>query len=160
MAIVSDHCHIVMDTDVDNAIYVLNDDGTYICFQQTKRNIYCMHIGDATETEHCYFTTVKGMEMQYSPLDRKRAIAVQSLKEHLLFPSNIDLANTIDYNILGTYQFNQRDIQIANKIYGPSVAAIKGKSTKRPNKMDQSDIVTEIPRKLWMHTRKYIWILI
>lgn len=30
MAIVSDHHCIVMDTDVDNAIYVFNSDGTYI----------------------------------------------------------------------------------------------------------------------------------
>ena len=77
MAVVSDNHCIVMDTDVDNSIYVFNDDVTYIRVQQTKQNIYCMHIGDAVETKHCYFTTVKGIEVQYSALDWKRAIAVR-----------------------------------------------------------------------------------
>ena len=88
------------------------------------------------------------MEMQYSALDQKRTIAVQSLQECLGFHSNINLENAIDWNIPGTCQFNQRDIQIANKIYGPSVAAIKGKSTKCPNKMDRPDILTEIPKEI------------
>ena len=69
-----------MDTDVDNSIYVFNDDVTYIRVQQTKQNIYCMHIGDAVETKHCYFTTVKEMKIQYSDLDQKRVIAVQSFQ--------------------------------------------------------------------------------
>lgn len=66
MTVVSNHNHIVMDTNVDNAIYVFNDNRMYIQFQQTKRNIYTIHIGETVETEHCYFTTVKGMEIQYS----------------------------------------------------------------------------------------------
>ena len=55
----------------------------------------------------------------------------RGLQERLGFPSDIDLANAIDYNIVGNCQLNQRDIQIANNIFGPSIAAIKGKSTRR-----------------------------
>ena len=61
MSVVSNHHHIIMYTDVNNDIYVFHNDGRYIHFQQTKRNIYSMHIGETAETEHCYFTTVKGM---------------------------------------------------------------------------------------------------
>ena len=64
MARVSDHHHIVMDTNVDNTIYLFNANGTYICFNQTDWNVYSMQIGQSTKTEQCLFTTVKGMEMQ------------------------------------------------------------------------------------------------
>ena len=96
MAVVSDHHRIVMDTDINNAIYVFNDDGTYIRFQRTKRNLYCLHIGDTAEHKHCYLSTVEGTKMQYSALDQKRATAVQSLQERMGFPSDINLANAID----------------------------------------------------------------
>ena len=136
MAKVSDHHRITTDTDIDNTIYVFNDDGSYICFHQMKQDVYEMQIRDGAKMAECHaLTTVKETEMQYSALDRKCAEAVRSLKERLGFPSDIDLANAIDYNIVGNCQLNQRDIQIANKIFGPSVAAIKGKSTRRQNKM-------------------------
>ena len=64
------------------------------------------------------------------------------------FPRNIDLSNSIDYNILGTCQFNRRDIQIENMIDGPSFVAINGKSTKDPNKMNQFYILTDIPKEI------------
>ena len=61
---------------------------------------------------------------------------------------NKDLANAIDYNILRNCQLNQRDIQIANNIFGPSVAAIKGKSIRQQNKMKRSDIITDLPQEI------------
>ena len=121
-----------MDTDIDNAIYVYNDDRSYIHFQLTKQDVYEMQVGDGTDMAECHaLTTIKETEIQYSALDQKRAEAVRSLQERLGFPSDINLANTTNYNIVGNCQLNQRDIQIANNIFSPSVAAIKGKSTRR-----------------------------
>ena len=149
MAKVSDEYRITMDTNIDNAIYVHNDDGSYIRFHRTNQNVYEIQIGDCTDMEECHaLTTVKENGMQYSALDQKRAEAVQSLQEQLGFPSDTDLANAIDYNVIQNCQFNRRDIRIANNIFGPSVAAIKGKSTRHQNKMKQSDIITDIPQEI------------
>lgn len=52
MVVISDHYCIVMDTDVNNDIYAINDSGMYILFQQTKRNIYCIYNGETDDTEH------------------------------------------------------------------------------------------------------------
>ena len=77
MAKVSDEYRITMDTDIDNAIYVHNDDGSYIRFHWTKQNVYEMQIGDGTDMEECHaLTTVKENGMQYSALDWKRVEAV------------------------------------------------------------------------------------
>lgn len=71
------------------------------------------------------------MEIQYSGLVWKHVIVDWCLQEYLGFPSDIDLANAIDYNILSTCQFNRREIKIMYKIHGSSVAVVKGKSTKK-----------------------------
>ena len=96
MAKVSDHHWTTMDTDINNAIYVFNDNVTYIHFHRINQDVYEMQIGDSAKTEQCHFTTVKGIEMQYSALDWKRAVAVRSLQECLGYPSDVDLANVMN----------------------------------------------------------------
>ena len=56
----------------------------------------------------------------------------------------------IEYNVLGTYEFNRRDIHIANKIFGPNQGALREKWTKRPNKMERPgvEIATDIPEEV------------
>ena len=120
---------------------------TFVSTEQNGMYMKCK-FGDTAKKEQCHFTTVKGMEMQYSALDRKRAAVVRSLQECLGFPSNVDLANAINYNIVGNCQLNQRNIRIANKIFVPSVAAVKGKSTKQWNKMQHLDVVTDLPKEI------------
>ena len=66
-----------MDTDIDNAIYVFNDDRIYIHFCRTKQDVYEIQIRDSAKMEQCHFTTVKEIEMQYSVLDQKRTALSQ-----------------------------------------------------------------------------------
>lgn len=42
---VNDECIVVIDTDVDNATYDSNDDGTHINFNYTFNNLYHLYIG-------------------------------------------------------------------------------------------------------------------
>ena len=74
---------------------------------------------------------------------------MRSLQRRIGFPpSDNDLANAIDYNVVGNCQFNQRDIRIANKIHGKSVAELKGKSTKRKAKMSRIDMKRDVPKEI------------
>ena len=60
LAKVSNHYRITIDTDIDNAIYVYNNDGSYIHFHQTKWDVYEMQVGDSTDMAECHMlTTVK-----------------------------------------------------------------------------------------------------
>ena len=68
---------------------------------------------------------------------------MRELQERLGFPSDVTLANAIEYNVLGTCQYIRRDIRIANKIFGPSKGSLKGKSTACKGKMDTQDRVME-----------------
>ena len=61
-----------------------------------------------------------------------------------MFLININLANKIEYNILGTCQYNQRNIKIVSKTRGPNITALKVKSRK----IKRSNIITDIPKKI------------
>ena len=86
------------------------------------------------------------MDLECSELDRKRAIALRSLQKKIEFPSDNDLANAIDYNVIGKCQFNRRDICIVNKRDGRCIAELKRKLTKRKTKMKIADVNYEVPR--------------
>ena len=75
------------------------------------------------------------MEIQYSTLDQKKEMVVRALQGCIWFSSDVNLANVIEYNILGTCQYNQQDIRMANKIRVPSIAALIEKRKKCQNKM-------------------------
>ena len=147
---IANEFRVVMDTDIDNAIYVYGEDGKYLRFGKTENNLYCCELKPNQENkEDCFFSTVKGRKAMFSKLDCKRAAAVRELQERLGFPSDVILAKAIEYNVLGTCQYNRRDIRIANKIFGPSKGSLKGKSTARKGKMDTQDrVMRDVPPKV------------
>jgi hypothetical protein len=75
--------------------------------------------------------TVKDEQSKFSNIDSTRAEAVRKLQEVFACPSDFDLANAVEHNIIGNNPFTRRDIRIAKKIYGPDVAAIKDKTVNR-----------------------------
>ena len=142
---------VYMNTAIDDAIYIINSEGKYLRFGRLKHNLYGVYLGDGRPEEMCYaFSTVDGKKALFSQLDCKRAEAVRNLQERLGYPSDVDLANAIEYNVLGTCEFNRRDIRIANKIFGPNRGAIRGKWNKRPNKMERPgvEIATDVPEEV------------
>ena len=97
----------MFNSSVHDTFYIFNDDGTYIVFNKTKNNLYCLSIYDGDEYDCCYITTVVAIEIEFSELDQKRAEAISSLQKRTGFLSDNDLANAIDYNVVDNYQFNQ-----------------------------------------------------
>lgn len=58
---IRNECGVVMDTDIDDAIYVFGEDGKYLQFDKTNINLYCYELKtDKEKKEDCFFTTVKG----------------------------------------------------------------------------------------------------
>lgn len=88
----------------------------------------------------------------FSTLDKKRAEAVHVLQEQCRFPSDEDFIRALEYNVIPGVDFGQRDVRIANEIYGYSEGAAMGK-LKHPRKGKQmnrisEDIGTSIPPKI------------
>ena len=145
LAIVSETKRVVMDTKVDNAFYVFNTDGSYVRFGKCEiTNLYCLKVGEPQAVALAH-VTVEGQSAKYSNIDTNRALAARNLQEILASPSNCDLANAVDNNVIGRNGFTRRDIKLANEIYGRDVAALKRKTTKKGSKMQNEDEVTDLP---------------
>ena len=69
----------------------------------------------------------------------------------LASPSDYNLANAVENNIVGSTPFTRRDISIATVIHGRNVAALKGKTTKSPSKMPNPDKITDLPQYIVKH---------
>ena len=63
----------------------------------------------------------------------------------LVSPSDYDLANAVENNVVGTTPFTRRDIRIVTVIHGHDVIVLIGKTTKKPSKMPNANEVRDIP---------------
>jgi hypothetical protein len=59
-------------------------------------------------------------------------------------PSDFNLANAVEHNIIGNNPFTQRDVCITKSIYGPDVPALKEMTVKRQSKMPREDEIKDI----------------
>jgi hypothetical protein len=97
LAMIAETKRVVMDSAIDNAIYVFNEDGSYyIRFAKTPNGMYCIGI-TTNDNDHVVMAhqTVKGESSHFSAIDCRRAAKVRDLQEALACPSDFDLANTI-----------------------------------------------------------------
>ena len=84
-------------------------------------------------------------ETKFLALDQQRAEMVRQLQEALTYPSDNDFAHALEHNLIGNTPYNRREINIANKIYGPSMNSLKGKLTKRKSKLPREDEKSKLP---------------
>ena len=99
--------------------------------------------------DKCYLTTMKDRKAMFSEADCSYAKAVRNLQSRLGHPLDVDLANAMKYNVLGPCDFNKRDMRIAYKIFGPSAAALKGKTTNSKNKTEvQEEVTNDVPEEI------------
>jgi hypothetical protein len=95
--------------------------------------MYCLDISsdDNNEPYVMAIQTVKDEQLTFSNIDCTRAEAIRKLQEVFACPSDFDLANAVEHNIIGNNPFTRRDVRIAKHIHGPNVAALKGKTVKQ-----------------------------
>ena len=140
---------VKMNTAVNDAVCMYDEDEKYIRFAKAKANLCCAYLHPDDGENKCYLATVKDRKVMFSEADRRRAEAVQNLQSRLGHPSDVDLANAMEYNVLGPCNFNRRDIRIAHKIFGPCAAALKGKTTNSKSKMEvQEEVTNDVPDEL------------
>ena len=66
----------------------------------------------------------------------KKATLARYLQECMCLPSDVDLANgEIDSGGIQECRIDQRQVKIANKLYGPSKHAVQGKTVQQTNNM-------------------------
>jgi hypothetical protein len=146
LALIAGTKRVVMDSAIDDAIYVFNEDGSYVRFSKTPNCMYCINIkADGDNHVVLVHQTVKGKSAHFSAIDCRRAAKVRDLQKTLACPSDNDLANAIEHNVIGNNPFTRRDVHIAKKTFGRDVPAMKGKTVKGKSKMPREDDISSIP---------------
>ena len=60
-------------------------------------------------------------------------------------PSEEDLINAIENNVIGHNEYRRRDVINANKLWGKDIATLKGKTTRKKSKLPREDEAIDIP---------------
>jgi hypothetical protein len=116
LAMIAKTKRVVMDTAIDDAFYVFNEDSTYARFSRTSNGMYCINI-NTDENNHVVMAhqTVKGECAHFSAICCRKASKVRDLQEVLGCPRDIDLDNAVEHNVIGNNPFTRRDIRIAGQ---------------------------------------------
>ena len=134
-----------MDSDIENAIKVFNEDGSYVKFVCSKGGLYVLELDKGNE-ETVYNITVTEQQENFSNTDNKKAELARYIQECLCLPSDIDFADAIDKGGIRECGIDRRHIKIANIIFGPAKAAVEGKTVQRTNKMPRdSGLISHVP---------------
>ena len=91
-----------------------------------------------------------------SQLDYNRAEKVRDLQQILMCPSDEDLSNAIENNVIGNNNFTRRDILNANKLFGSDIASLKGKTVRRKSKLPRENTNIEISPAIIEHLKEGI----
>eukprot|EP00536_Pseudo-nitzschia_multiseries_P006584 jgi/Psemu1/15677/gm1.15677_g len=115
LALVPDQYQVIVDTSIDNALYVHKDGGTRR-FQRSACNLYYCDMREHNGTVLA-LDTVKGKANSYSALDCSRARKARDMQEILCFPTSHELIKMIDNNIIKDCPITRRDIKNMTDIY-------------------------------------------
>ena len=93
-------------------------------------------------------STVEEGSNKFSQTDQTQTKAVREMQQVLASPSNYDMENAIQNNVVRATPFTRRDVKIADVIHGCDVVALKGKLTKKQSKMLNPDEVCDVPEHI------------
>jgi hypothetical protein len=103
-----------------------------------------LHFFDPTKEEFSFVVTVDDNMKHFSKRQVTSAEKARSLLAGMAFPSSQDYDWILRSNQVQECPVTVEDAKIANKIWGPDVPSLKGKTTRRTPPAVRSDIV-EIP---------------
>ena len=88
--------------------------------------------------------TVKDNRRNFTNNDYLRAVRAQELQVTMGRPTDKDFIRILKVNSLPNCPVTPRDVVIANKLFGPDVGALKGKTTRRGHPIIDSPVSVDI----------------
>ena len=154
LADISKNYRVTMDTDKEKAM-IVHLDNRKIKFNEMPGGLYARKpkgqkninsTDKINESQHLYLTV--GDNYKYlSNRQIEKVNKVRKLQTALGMPSNQDLKKIITMNIIKDNDITHEDINLAEKTFGKGIAHVKGKTTRKNEKLDNSNMI-EIPEEL------------
>ena len=131
--------------DSDLNIFLVHIKDKLIPFRESEEGLYYFN---PTAVKHkSMVQTVDDNKAFYTDRQQERAKRARELLHTLGCPSVADLKRIIKMNSINDCPVTVDDVNLAEKIYGPDVPSLKGKTTKSKPTPVVSDVI-EIPREL------------
>ena len=110
--------------------------------------IFHMHpIHDPEGSVFCFVTTVEGNIKHFTKRQIAGAEKARMLHASLGFPSQRDFKWILQSNQIVDCPVSVQDAEVAYRIWGPNIAELKGKTTRKTPKVVELDIV-QIPKEI------------
>ena len=129
LAQVKNRLRVTYGSQQQNVFIVHKSDGTTREFQESKTGLYYSDMS-ATGTA-LVINTVAHNKSKYSRRDIVKAEKARKFQETIGNPSLRTLLTIVDKNLLQDCPITRGDIRAAEKIFGPSIASLKGKTVRR-----------------------------
>ena len=137
--------HIKYDSDRGNS-FALHDRATGRLKHKFNPSPEGLFYLDTSTLQSSFVTTVSENEDSYSPEEIRRAKLARSLLAKIGRPSTKDYLHILRHNLLPNANITTDDVYRAEKIYGPDLGTLKGKTTRR--KSPFVDTSTTVPPRI------------
>ena len=128
---VRDHYHITYDSSHQKFI-VTKPSGKEFTFHESEGGLHYLDTTHQQGEGYAFaVNTVKDNKKNFTNNDYLRAVRARELQVTVGRPSDKDLIKILKGSSLPNCPVTPRDVLIANKIFGPDVGALKGKTTRR-----------------------------
>ena len=127
--------------------YIVSGKRGKIYFQLSPEGLYYMSLEPLQSKGITLVETVEQNKMGFSKRQVERADRAKRLYEMIGFPSMKDYKTILQMNGIRNCPVTVDDVKICEKIYGPSVPALKGKSVRTKPNVVVKDYV-EVPKEL------------
>jgi Reverse transcriptase (RNA-dependent DNA polymerase) len=116
-----------------------------------------LHYYDPNATSNFTFlTTVKGIQAGLTQQQIQGAEKARDLYSKLAYPSMADYKWIVQSNSIQDCPVTLTDIKLAERIWGPNIAALKGKTTRSTPKPVTTDYLQVPPAILKLHKEVYL----
>ena len=136
---------VTYDSNKADSFYVHKKDGIRE-FKATGKGLYAL----VTPTkEYQFLETMEENKKQFTKKALHRAAKAKELYGMVQYPSMADFKSMVRYHMLKNCPVTIEDVEAMEKVYGPSVAALKGKTVRKKSpKVKQPDYVSPPPEVL------------
>jgi hypothetical protein len=111
-----------------------------------------LHVYDPDDprvlASHCFMETVESNMSLFTKRQIHGANLACNLQAGLAFLSNADMKWAIQLNLIKDCPVTVKDMGMAIKVWGPSIAMLKGKMVRKTSPVVRQDII-EILKKIW-----------
>ena len=138
---VSKRYHVTYDSRNDDGFIIHKPAGPNQYFRQHKSGLFFLDTQKNNEDAHLFLTTVDDNKTKFTKRDVKLAELARSIQNRIGRPSLRAYTNIIKNNLLPNIPISVKDILNAERIFGPNLGSIKGKTVRtKPNSINITEI--------------------